>query len=389
MSKICYICDTFPSLHKSWSGAELACQYVMESYKGKKVLLTSKIDNFRSKNFENRNFKNKNFEIYILPKSFSKNLLVNPLIIQKLFFLFSKIKPDIVHFFTKKYLVPAWLVAKIMNITMIYSVVDYHIFCPNNILKRKDSKLCYVGPGVFCQNCWYSKFIFPFNYLFSILRFIIFKKIINDIQLFITFTNTSKWRMTYYGVPSKKIKVVFQHKLPKNIPDIELPFKSIVFVGYCSPPKGVHIVIAALKHIVKENSNIMLYIVGDGDKKYLEYLYDLIRCFNIEKNVTFLGKLDHIDALAMLKAADVAVVAEQWFSDFGNLVVVEALQLGTPIVCSDLGSAKEYTDVFIAFRNDPLAYKRAILQALKQGRTKTQNVLPKLNIKKIYKEVKK
>lgn len=344
MSKIGFVCDTLPFCHSSYSGAEISCEHVASKHvdEGHDVFfITSKKDSQTDK------------KVYELPKSHSKNFPVDLHIIYKLHSILKKENPDRIHLFTKKYLWPSVIAANWRKIPITYSVVDYHIMCRHNILKRKDGTLCNDRKG------WYCKF-----------RQIFFNWIIKKISCFWTFTETSKNRMVVWGIPANKIKVIYQYEVPSVQDKKDLPYPTIVFVGSIHPHKGVDVVVKSMKNIVDVFPNANLLLVGHIDhSRYSDKIFAFVRENDLAKNVEFLGKFAHASALRLMNGADVIVVAEQWYSDFGPLTLYEAKKLNVPVVSGNLGASKEFTTNIVRY-NDPDEYSKKILELLKEGKIK-------------------
>ena len=340
LSKVCFVCDTLPFTHKGFSGAEICCEYVagLQEKKGDEVFFIS----------SNRDFDTKK-KVYDLPKSHSKNLLLDPHIILKLYLILRKEKPDVIHLFTKKYLIASVLAGRLLDIRIIYSVVDYHILCKNNILKRGDGSLCTGRKGFFCR-----------------FRQIWFNWIIDRVDSFWTFTDTSKDRMVSWGIPSDKIKVFYQYSMPSVEGKESLDHPAIVFVGSVHPHKGIDVVIRSMEYVTRRFPAAHLYLIGGGRGEYISQMKDLVSFLNLQDNVFFCGSKSHSDTIRFLKGADVSVVAEQWYSDFGPIVLFESVSLGVPTVSGDLGASGEFTDNIVEY-DVPVAYGERIIEVLNRG----------------------
>ncbi|PIR79856.1 MAG: glycosyltransferase family 1 protein, partial [Candidatus Levybacteria bacterium CG10_big_fil_rev_8_21_14_0_10_35_13] len=63
--------------------------------------------------------------------------------------------------------------------------------------------------------------------------------------------------------------------------------------------KGIEEVIKAFFHILKKVKNGQLWIVGDGDEKYLKYLKNTMHTYNISTKVKFYGKVNETEKLEL------------------------------------------------------------------------------------------
>jgi len=326
MSKLCFVSDTLPFCHNKFSGAELTCEYVSKETNDDVFYLTSK------KDYE---CKEKVFE---LPKSHSKEFPIDIHIIIKLILLFRGERPEFVYLYTKKYLQPSVIACFVLHIPMIYSVVDYHILCPTNILKCKEG-LCRGRNGFYCRfrHIWFTLLI---------------KMICSNYGLFWTFTRTSEKRLEDWGIPPRKIAVRYQFGIPDDINTVYLPKPSVVFVGSFHHHKGIDVVVKAFRLLKEKLPGVSCFMVGDDGFYQFE-------------DINAVGHLPHDVVLGYIKGADAVVVAEQWYSDFGSVVVFEAVKLGVPVVAGNVGSAFEFTSHIVQF-DDPVQYRDELLKVLNE-----------------------
>lgn len=129
----------------------------------------------------------------------------------------------------------------------------------------------------------------------------------------------------------------------KNIPLASLPEKedipTFIFVSRVVKMKGIEEVIKSFFHILKETKNGQLWIVGDGDKKYLEYLRKTMHDYSISTKVKFFGRVPESKKLELMKKAHMllhASIREGW-----GLVVTEAASQATPSVVYNVSGLKD------------------------------------------------
>lgn len=113
--------------------------------------------------------------------------------------------------------------------------------------------------------------------------------------------------------------------------------KIILFVGTLRPVKGVKYLIEAMKTITDKNKNTRLFLVGDGEER--KYLENLVRTLNIERYVTFIGKVQNDKVPEYMTASDVFVLPS--LSEGFPVTVVEAMASGLPIVATDVRGLPE------------------------------------------------
>jgi 1,4-alpha-glucan branching enzyme len=169
----------------------------------------------------------------------------------------------------------------------------------------------------------------------------------NKSSKIITFSETSKNRLVNYGYSQDKIEVIYHYHFestaggncPRKGKDAN---KRILFVGSLIRHKGLHIIIAAMKDVVKEIPNSKLLVVGKGRGKFVDSINRLINECSLCDYVDFLGHRDNDFVLDLIKDVDLVVVPEQWYSEFGPVILIESKLLHKQIVASRIGSIPEF-----------------------------------------------
>lgn len=121
---------------------------------------------------------------------------------------------------------------------------------------------------------------------------------------------------------------------------------------FCSassyPLKGLDVLIKALIIIKKRFNNVKLYVPGGGEIKnnrflketgYQKMIRKLIKKYNLEKNVIFLGKLNAEQVARQLRKSNVFVVSSA--IEGASASLCEAMYIGTPSVASFRGGITE------------------------------------------------
>lgn len=106
--------------------------------------------------------------------------------------------------------------------------------------------------------------------------------------------------------------------------------KYILYFGRLSIEKGIKTLIDA----VKELPDIQLILAGTGP-------LEEIACG--EKNIKAVGFKSGEELKSLIRNAQLAVCPSEWYENC-PMSVVEALSLGTPVICSDLGGSKELVE---------------------------------------------
>ncbi len=149
-----------------------------------------------------------------------------------------------------------------------------------------------------------------------------------------------------WGVPKQNIQVIYNalEQLPEpHVSKEEIKKKIrvegdiILSIGRLAPWKGFSALIDIFPELLKENPDFKLIIVGEGEeKKKLELQVEKL---GLKDNVKLIGKISHQDIPLYFKAADIFMLN----SGYEGLphVVLEAIQLGVPVVISNKGGNPE------------------------------------------------
>jgi len=145
----------------------------------------------------------------------------------------------------------------------------------------------------------------------------------------------------YNVLDDNMIKTQSEMALPNGI-NFDTEYFNIVSIGRLDPVKRMSIIPAIANHLVNKGDKIIWWVIGPkgGTDKEYEELTDGIRKFNIGEHVLYLGMQNN--PYPFIKNADLLVNTS--ISEACPYVINEAKILGTPIVCTDFGSAKEFVD---------------------------------------------
>jgi len=112
----------------------------------------------------------------------------------------------------------------------------------------------------------------------------------------------------------------------------------VLGVGALKRRKGYHVSLRALREVKKLIPYIKYYIVGDrSDKKYYNFLNNIIIDLNLEDNVVFLENINDRELIDLYKKSKVFILtplsSQYNFEGFG-LVYLEANSFGIPVIGS-------------------------------------------------------
>jgi phosphatidylinositol alpha-mannosyltransferase len=107
---------------------------------------------------------------------------------------------------------------------------------------------------------------------------------------------------------------------------------TIGFIGrYDEPRKGMAVLLAALRELVRLRPGVRLLVAGRGEQE--DFLAELPP--ELAGSVTMLGMISEADKASLLRSVDVYVAPNTGGESFG-IILLEAMAAGTPIVASDL-----------------------------------------------------
>jgi glycosyltransferase involved in cell wall biosynthesis len=105
-----------------------------------------------------------------------------------------------------------------------------------------------------------------------------------------------------------------------------------------SPHKGLDRAYSIFKYLIKLNPLFKLYITNPG------YLEDQLPNEEIEQNVVILGTIPHEEAINHLRTSLCLFYPNTSFPETFGKILAEANAVGTPVVTSPIGAAREVLD---------------------------------------------
>ncbi len=172
------------------------------------------------------------------------------------------------------------------------------------------------------------------------LNRLILKRILKNADDVIALTHIMKQKMSaiesrqIYVIPNGIEYDIFRKKKQQSD---SLQEKTIIFVGTLYPIKGVKYLIEAMNIIHKTDRSVKCILIGDGEQR-LE-LERLVKYLELEKVISFIGRIANTDIPQYLWNADVFVLPS--LSEGFPNVVLEAMASGLPIVATNVGGLPE------------------------------------------------
>lgn len=148
----------------------------------------------------------------------------------------------------------------------------------------------------------------------------------------------------------------------------------LIHVGMFTSAKNHEYLFEIVKQLVKLNKQIVLLLVGDGERK--ELLLEMVELKGIQEQVLFLGMQDNVQDLLM--AADFFIFPSRY--EGLPLTVIEAQVSGLKCIVSNVITPEVdlFNDIlFLSIKNSPEVWAKNIIDNLGNRRARTFNDLAK------------
>lgn len=272
---------------------------------------------------------------------------------------------DVIHIQGKYFLPAAILNIIIFRKKIIITLRDYQILCPHGLCLQKKLKACSLGGFIRDEIPLYMKnygqgLNLPKKIFFYISG--VRSKIISMILFYLC------TKADYRIAISDRMKLILAKNNLKSVRiynSMEIhPYKgkrekTLLFIGRLTPGKGADILIDGLAPFLIKHKEYSFQIIGQGFLK--SQLKDGVRNYRLEKQVSFIDRLDYKDILKKIRLASVVIMPSRWEEPFGR-VALEALSMGTPVIVSDKGGLPEIVTkgLGIVIAPQPLLLAKAI-----------------------------
>ncbi len=193
------------------------------------------------------------------------------------------------------------------------------------------------------------------------------KKVVKRADLFVARSNRAKEALVRFGIPEKKITVIY-HGIDTSIFKPKMKQKKgnvVLFVGQLEPYKGVEMLLNIWLDVHKACPGSTLVLVGDGSLK------DRAK---VTPGVKVQGYVTRDNLPGFYREADIFVSPSQdryigpflWWEEFFSYTLMEAQASGLPIIATKSGGVPEETgeNNWLIPQKNEYALREALIEAL-------------------------
>jgi glycosyltransferase involved in cell wall biosynthesis len=230
---------------------------------------------------------------------------LNPSLYNRLRRWIKKVNPDMIHIHNNGKFTSSILIAlQGFNIPVVQTIHDHSIICPTSFCTKVNGEQC---DGCFELKCPISGCISWARYAYQRVPEYIKKYLLKTtVDTFIAPSKALQCRLKKNGIQNVIYLPNFI-EVEKFIYDInKIESGNVLYVGRLSKEKGIDYLIKALPEIIKACPSSMLNIVGDGPM--MSQLLKLVSNLDMEKHVTFHGRLLGVALMAAYQKANVVVI---------------------------------------------------------------------------------
>jgi glycosyltransferase involved in cell wall biosynthesis len=227
--------------------------------------------------------------------------------------------------------------------------------------------LCYGSSPRKCSNCFPDRAPEDF---FLRKRYI--DRFFDLVDEFISPSQFLAERYRQWGIASNRIRV--RENIISVGPQVPLQAKKprashaplrVGYFGQISKLKGIGVLLDAAQVLAEsKDKRVVFEIYGSDDGQPPEFQTEFReRISKAGKNVIYFGPYAREQVSGLMAAVDVVLVPSIWWEN-SPLVILEALSVGTPVECSDIGGMAEKARNLAGVGSFPVSNAMALVSAL-------------------------
>jgi len=273
-------------------------------------------------------------------------------------------RPEVIHVHNLNHF-PARIVARIaeLGVPTVQTIHDAGLFCANSWLVQGDGHPCPGGVGEKCLAHGCEK-NYPFDSRTMLGTQLRLDAVRRTFEAWIAPSHFFARTCEAHGM-APVVRLPYAAKAPVPGVVARPATLRVLFAGRLVREKGVEYLIRAWPEVRRAHPSAELRIAGDGPER--DSLKRLAGELGLEVEPIFIGRLPHPEVRRHMLEARLLAIPSVW-AENSPLSCYEALQIGLPMVASDVGGLG---DLVIDGRTgrlvpprDPSALAAAIVQAL-------------------------
>jgi glycosyltransferase involved in cell wall biosynthesis len=240
-------------------------------------------------------------------------------------------RPDIVHLHSTQYHSSLSIFVPLKKVPSISTTHGHDLFCP---LTLALTERCEHDFDAFCIHCSGAV-----KYPLYRLKYFLLRKLLRNVDLFIA---PSKHNYTFLRKHGLNPAIhLYNGIIGEQPPFAASSSENLLYVGRLAKEKGVQVAISALDILRRIHPHVTLTVVGTGpfERELRQQVQDL----QLVDAVSFVGAVPQANIAEFYISTAIVLVPSIYHEAF-VLVGVEAMNLGKPVIGSNVGGIPEWLD---------------------------------------------
>jgi len=270
------------------------------------------------------------------------------------------------------------LVDELSNVdkVIIRSMGNYYTNFVYKYCKKNNIQYMLEITGFIFENIWYHSFLGKF---FATFREVKMKHAAYDASLALYVTSSALQKRypcknmmrSCSDVRIDKTELAVLNRRIERIRRTDCKYLSIATIGFVDVKwKGQKDVIKAISKLNKIGYHFTYYLVGSGNRRYLQ---KLVNNYHLEKEVIFVDPMKHSEIFNFLDSIDIYL--QPSYQEGLCRSIVEAMSRGLPVVCSNVGGNFELIEKRMMYNKKNVNQLIDILSSLHSGELETQSIV--------------